>query len=50
MGERYPDTPRENIVEEIHGVKIEDPYRWLEDATSSEVLDWVDAQNNWTPG
>jgi len=48
MGDKYPATRRENIVEEIHGVKIEDPYRWLEDATSSEVLEWVEAQNKLT--
>ncbi|MFW9788813.1 MAG: prolyl oligopeptidase family protein [Candidatus Thorarchaeota archaeon] len=48
MGQKYPVTRRENIVDEIHGVKIEDPYRWLEDATSKEVLDWVEEQNKLT--
>ena len=48
MGQKYPVTRRENIVEEIHGVKIEDPYRWLEDASSQEVLDWVEEQNKLT--
>jgi len=48
MGDKYPVTRRENIVEEIHGITIEDPYRWLEDATSSEVLEWVEAQNKLT--
>ncbi len=48
MGEKYPVTRRENIVEEIHGVKIEDPYRWLENASSSEVLEWVEEQNKLT--
>ncbi len=48
MGQKYPDTRRENIVDEIHGIKIEDPYRWLEDATSSEVQEWVEVQNKLT--
>jgi prolyl oligopeptidase len=48
MNQRYPATRKENIVEEIHGVKIEDPYRWLEDTSSSEVLEWVEEQNKLT--
>lgn len=48
MGRRYPATRKENIVEEIHGVKVEDPYRWLEDSSSSEVLEWIEEQNKLT--
>jgi prolyl oligopeptidase len=48
MGHKYPETRRENIVEEIHGVKIEDPYRWLEDASSKEVQEWTEEQNKLT--
>jgi prolyl oligopeptidase len=48
MGQKYPVTRRENIVEEIHGVTIEDPYRWLEDASSREVQEWVEEQNKFT--
>jgi prolyl oligopeptidase len=29
----------------IHGIAVDDPYRWLEDGTSSETRDWADAQN-----
>lgn len=32
----------------MHGIKIEDPYRWLEDATSPEVQEWVEEQNKLT--
>jgi prolyl oligopeptidase len=48
MGQKYPVTRKENIVEEIHGVKIKDPYRWLEDASSPEVQEWVEEQNHLT--
>jgi prolyl oligopeptidase len=40
-----PRTPRENMVEDIHGVRIADPYRWLEADTSERLADWTDQQN-----
>jgi prolyl oligopeptidase len=38
-------TEKRPVVEEHHGTKIEDPYRWLEDGTSKEVRAWSAAQN-----
>jgi len=44
----YPKTKREDIFETIHGVKVRDPYRWLEDFNNDEVQTWLDGQHNLT--
>ena len=46
----YPATRRQDITDEYHGVKIADPYRWLEDDNSDETQAWVRAQNEVTSG
>ncbi|MEI6057901.1 MAG: prolyl oligopeptidase family serine peptidase, partial [bacterium] len=38
-------TKKENIVDDINGIKIPDPYRWLENAQDPEVKDWIQQQN-----
>lgn len=48
MEREYPKTRRDAVVERIHGVEIEDPYRWLEDSTCKEVMDWIGQQNELT--
>jgi prolyl oligopeptidase len=42
----YPETRRLDQVDELHGVKVADPYRWLEDGKSEEVKKWVDAEDS----
>jgi prolyl oligopeptidase len=40
-----PPTQVINVVDDVHGEKITDPYRWLEDAKSPETRSWIEAQN-----
>jgi prolyl oligopeptidase len=40
-----PRTARENVVDEVHGAKITDPYRWLEADATDRVREWTDQQN-----
>ncbi len=39
-----PPTRVEMVVDTLHGVFVEDPYRWLEDGSSEEVQKWTKAQ------
>ena len=44
----YPPARREELVEEMHGVPISDPFRWLENADHADTRAWVAAQNDLT--
>jgi prolyl oligopeptidase len=44
----YPQTNKGDVVEELHGVRVADPYRWLEDLDSTDTAAWVKAQNDVT--
>jgi prolyl oligopeptidase len=43
-GPAYPPAPRLDLVEDLLGHPVADPYRWLEDADSAETKDWSAAQ------
>jgi prolyl oligopeptidase len=41
----YPATHKGDVTDDYGGVKVPDPYRWIEALDSPEVADWVKAQN-----
>ena len=41
----YPASRIDDVVENLHGTEVHDPYRWLEDGSSSEVQNWAKDQN-----
>ena len=45
---KYPEAVRGDLVEDYHGTKVADPYRWLEDPDSAATQAWVEAENQTT--
>ena len=48
MASRYPAARTSDVVDEYHGTRVPDPYRWLEDPDSPETMAWVEAENQLT--
>jgi prolyl oligopeptidase len=50
MRSDYPAARIDGQVDTYHGVKVTDPYRWLEDLDSEETRTWVEAENRLSFG
>ena len=46
--DEYPVSKKIDFEENLHGYSISDSYRWLEDFTSDESIDWIQRQNEFT--
>lgn len=44
---KVPGAKRVNYIEEIHGRRIPDPYRWLEDQWSKDTRQWLTEQRKY---
>ncbi|HTT72009.1 MAG TPA: prolyl oligopeptidase family serine peptidase [Anaeromyxobacteraceae bacterium] len=42
----YPPTRTDGVEDLLHGVRVKDPYRWLEDESSAEVQAWMAAEDH----
>jgi prolyl oligopeptidase len=41
----YPATKKVDVVDEYHGTRVADPFRWMEDLGSADTKAWINAQN-----
>ncbi|MBD8898649.1 prolyl oligopeptidase family serine peptidase [Rhodanobacter sp. DHG33] len=43
-----PASPQRDDASVLHGVRVPDPYRWLEDGNAPAVRQWIAGQNRYT--
>ena len=43
-----PATEKKPVTDTLHGYLLTDNYRWLEDKTDQKVIDWTQAQHDYT--
>ena len=44
----YPETTRLDVFDELHGIQVQDPYRWLENVKDEKVQKWIKTQDQFT--
>jgi len=47
-GSGYPKAKKVEQVDDYHGVKVHDPYRWMEETKSADTQGWIEQQNKVT--
>jgi prolyl oligopeptidase len=45
---QYPKTKKVDQIDDYHGTKVADPYRWLEDPDAADTRQWVQDENKIT--
>ena len=46
----YPVSKKVEQIDDYHGTRVADPYRWLEDGNGEDTKAWIEAQNKLTQG
>ncbi|MGI9244435.1 MAG: prolyl oligopeptidase family serine peptidase [Verrucomicrobiales bacterium] len=46
----YPEARQSDLVEQLHGESVADPYRWMEEIDSGETKAWIAAQAELAQG
>ncbi|MBP5171034.1 MAG: S9 family peptidase [Bacteroidales bacterium] len=44
----YPVAEKQDVKDNYFGTEVADPYRWMEDDTTRQVAEWVEAENKIT--
>ncbi len=42
---QYPESKTSAVADDFFGIKVTDPYRWLENDTATDTKDWVQSEN-----
>ncbi|MEO1166217.1 MAG: hypothetical protein AAFV98_20730 [Chloroflexota bacterium] len=43
----YPPARKDDVIDNFFGTDVPDPYRWLEDADTDEVIAWTQTQSDF---
>lgn len=46
----YPETRKDDTIDDFHGTMVPDPYRWLETKIGPELDTWIEGQNKAVAG
>ena len=47
-GNGYSKAKKIDQIDDFHGTKVSDPYRWMEDTRSADTQKWIEDQVNYT--